>query len=125
MRNLKEGELVWLVDYSLKRCEYKLGRIIEIYTGNDGVVRSAIVKMAHGELNQPAVKLAPVFYDGVSEIENRAGDVGTTSNQLQKPLDSKNNVWKWKLLKFVKTQKWSKLKIFIIWDRKSVYPPEL
>ena len=30
VRNLKEGELVWLVDDSVKRCEYKLGRIIEI-----------------------------------------------------------------------------------------------
>ena len=87
VRNLKEGELVWLVDDS--RCDYKLGRIIEIFTGNDGVVRSARVKMAHGELNRPVVKLAPVFYDGVSEIENRAGDVGATSTQLQKPSDSK------------------------------------
>ena len=86
VRNLKEGELVWLVDDSVKRCEYKLG-IIEIFTVNDGVVRSAIVKMAHGELNRPVVKLAPVFYDGVSEIENRAGDVGATSNELEKPSD--------------------------------------
>ena len=90
MRNLKEGELVWLVDDSVKRCEFKLGRIVEIFTGNDGVVRSARVKMAQGELNRTVVKLAPVFYDGVSEIENRAGDVGATSNQLQKPSDSKN-----------------------------------
>ena len=89
VRNLKEGELVWLVDDSVKRCEYKLGRIIEIFTGNDGVVRSARVKLAHGELNRPVVKLAPVFYDGVSEIENRAGDVGATSDQLEKPSDSK------------------------------------
>ena len=89
VRNLKEGELVWLVDDSVKRCEYKLGRIIEIFTGNDGVVRSAIVKMAHGELYRPVVKLAPVFYNGVSEIKNRAGDVGATSNQLEKPSDSK------------------------------------
>ena len=32
VRNLKEGELVWLVDDSVKRCEHKLGRIIEIFT---------------------------------------------------------------------------------------------
>ena len=43
VRNLKEGELVWLVDDFVKRCEYKLGRIIEIFTGNDGVLRSARV----------------------------------------------------------------------------------
>ena len=89
VRNLKEGEFVWLLDYSVKRCEYKLGRIIQKFTGNDGVVRSARVKMAHGELNWPVVNLAPVFYDGVSEIENRAGDVGATSNQLEKPSDCK------------------------------------
>ena len=89
VRNLKEGELGWLVDDSVKRCEYTLGRIIEIFTGNDGAVRSARVKMAHGELNLQVVKLAPVFYDGVSEIENRPGDVGATSNQLRKPSDSK------------------------------------
>ena len=89
VRNLKEGELVWIVDDSVKRCEYKMGRISEIYTGNDGVVRSARVKMAHEELNRPLVKLTPVFCDGVFEIENRAGDVGATSNYLQKPSDSK------------------------------------
>ena len=89
MRILKEGELVWLVDDPVKSCEYKLGRIIEFFTGNDGVVRLARVKMAHGELNRQVVKLAPVFYDGVSEIANRAADVGATSNQLQKPSDGK------------------------------------
>ena len=89
MQKLKEGELVWLIDDSVKHCEYKLGQIVEIFTGNDGDVSSARVKMAHGELNRPVVKLEPVFYDGVSEIKIRAGDVGATSNQLQNPLDSK------------------------------------
>ena len=87
VRNLKVGEFAWLVD--VKRCEYKLGRIIEIFTGNDGVVRSARVKIEHGELNLQVVKLAPVFYDDVFEIKNRSGDIGATSNQLKKPSDSK------------------------------------
>ena len=87
VRNLKEGELVWMVDESVKRCEYKMGRVIQVFKGNDGVVRSARVKMAHGEFNRPVVKLAPVFYDGVSEIENRAGDVGATSEQKHEPSD--------------------------------------
>ena len=81
VRNQKED--------SLNHCYYKLGRIFEIFTGNCGVVRSARVKMAHGELNWLVVKLAPVFCDGVSEIENRASNVGATSNQLQRPSDSK------------------------------------
>ena len=45
--------------------------------------------MAHRELNRPVVKLAAVFYDGVSKIKNRACDVGATSNQQQEPSDSK------------------------------------
>ena len=90
MRNLKEGDLVWLVDEPVKRCEYKLGQFMLTFTGNDGVLRSVRVKMAHGELIQSVVKLAPVFYDGVFKIETRAGDAGATSNELQKPSDSKN-----------------------------------
>ena len=50
--------------------------------------------MAHGELNRSIVKSAPVFYDGVSEIENRAGDVGATSNQLQKQSESRKQLLK-------------------------------
>ena len=65
VRNLKEDELVLLVDDCVKRCENKLGQIIGIFTGNDGVARSARVKRAHGELNRPVIKLAPVFYDGL------------------------------------------------------------
>ena len=35
---------------------------------------------------------------------------------------ARNNVWNWKNLEFVKTQKWSKLKTFTSWDQKSVHP---
>ena len=45
--------------------------------------------MAHEELKRPVVKLAPVFYDGVSEIRNKASDVDAISNYLLKPSDSK------------------------------------
>jgi hypothetical protein len=49
--------------------------------------------MAHGELKRPVVKLAPVFYDGVSEIENKAGDVGATSDSVisTKQVDDMNS----------------------------------
>ena len=76
-----------MVDDSVKQCEYKMGRVIKVFKGDDGVVRSTRVKMAHGEFNRPVVKLAPVFYNGVSEIENRAGDVGATNEQKQEPSD--------------------------------------
>ena len=124
VRNLKKGELVWLVDDSVKRCEYKFGQIIEIFTGKDGVVRSARVKMAHGELNRPVVNLAPVFYDGVSEIENRSDDVGATSNEPQKPSDSKKYFLKLKKLEICQNSKMVKTENFTSWDLKSVHPPD-
>ena len=40
-------------------------------------------------LTGQSFKLAPIFYDGVFDIENMASDVGATLNQLQKPSDSK------------------------------------
>ena len=47
------------------------------------------------------MKLAPVFYDGVSVIEDRAGDNGATSNQQQEPLDSRKWLLKLKKLRIV------------------------
>ena len=76
-RNLKVGELVWLVDDQLKRCYYRMARVIEVYPGGDGVVRSAKIKTAEGELRRPVVKLAPVFYECFRD-ENRAGNVGAS-----------------------------------------------
>ena len=35
VRNRKEGELVWPVDDSVKRCEYKVHWIVEIFTKDD------------------------------------------------------------------------------------------
>ena len=83
---------MWLVDDSVERCEYKVGRIVEIFNEND--VRPACCatsenQMAQGVLNLPVEKSAPAFCDGVSEVENRARDVRATSNRLQKPSDSR------------------------------------
>ena len=41
---LKERELVWMADDSIKGCEYKMGRVIQVFIGDDGVVRSASQK---------------------------------------------------------------------------------
>ena len=67
-----------MIDDSEKRFEIKIGQVIEMFKGDNGVVRSARVKMAHGEFNRLLVKFAPVLSVGVSEIKNRAGDVGIT-----------------------------------------------
>ena len=75
----KEGEIVGIVDESMKIWEFKMGRIMHVFKHNDGVVRSA----RDGEFNRSMVKLALASYDGVSEIKNWAGDACATIEQKQ------------------------------------------
>ena len=74
-RILKVGDLVWLIEESVRRHENKMARVIEVFPGADGVIRSAVIKTSDGIFRRPAVKLAPVFYECFRD-ENRAGDVG-------------------------------------------------
>ena len=46
-----------------------------------------MVDDSHGELNKSVVKLAQVFYDGVSEMENWAGDVDAKAKRNHGPSD--------------------------------------
>ena len=42
VRQLEVNDLVWIVDKYVKRAHYKMGRVLEVYHGSDGRVRSAI-----------------------------------------------------------------------------------
>ena len=46
--------------------------------------------------NEPASGEGPVFYNGVSDIENAAGDVNATWNQYKSHQTAKNYIWNWK-----------------------------
>ena len=37
-QNLKKDDLVWIIDDQAKRCDYKMGRVLEVYPGSDGIV---------------------------------------------------------------------------------------
>ena len=82
-RVLKVGELVWLIDESVRRHESKMARVTEVFPGADGVIRSTSIKTADEVLRRPAVKLAPVFYECFRD-ENRAGDVGARHSENTK-----------------------------------------
>ena len=61
-QNLKKIVLVWIMDDQEKRCDCKMGLVLETYLGSDGIVRSALIKSRYGSvLKRPCVKLAPVF----------------------------------------------------------------
>ena len=55
--NLKIGDLVLLADDDCRAMQWKIGRIKEVYTGNDGLVRVVKVKTQQCDLIRPIVKL--------------------------------------------------------------------
>ena len=89
VRQLEVNDLVWIKDENVKRARYKIGRVLEVYHGSDGRVRSALVKTEDGKLKRPVVKLAPMFYESVFQEKNRAGNVGA-SHQKTRNFDSEH-----------------------------------
>ena len=68
----KLSEFVWvLVDSFIQSV---IRQTFQVFTGEDGVVRTARDKMTHREENRPFVKVAPVFHVGVSKTK-----IGQTS----------------------------------------------
>ena len=56
-RNLKEGDMVLIVDNTMPRSKWLLGRVVEILPGRDGYVRAAQVKTKNSTLCRPISKL--------------------------------------------------------------------
>ena len=83
IRQLEVNDLVWIVDENVKRARYKMARLLEVYHGSNGRVRSALVKIEDGKLKRPVVKLAPKFYESVFREKNRAGIVGASHRQAK------------------------------------------
>ena len=88
VRQLEVNGLVWIIDDNVKRAHYKMSRVLGVYHGSDGRVRSALVKTEDGKLKRPVVKLAPMFYESVFQEKNRAGNVGASHQQA-----TKRSIW--------------------------------
>lgn len=56
-RNFRVGDLVIVADETLPRRLWKLGRIVAVQPGSDGLVRQATVRTAHGRFQRPTSKL--------------------------------------------------------------------
>ena len=84
VRHLGVSDLAWIVDENVKRAHYKMSRVLEVYHGSDGRVRSALVKTEDGKLKRPVVKLAPMLYESVFREKNRAGNFGASQLRDQK-----------------------------------------
>lgn len=55
--NLKIDDLVLIIDENSTPLHWKRGRIIELYSGRDSVIRSVKLKTQNGELVRPVIKL--------------------------------------------------------------------
>ena len=56
-RNFKKGDLVLLSCDNAPRSHWPMGRILETYPSNDGIVRKVKVKTPNSELIRPSGKL--------------------------------------------------------------------
>jgi len=63
--NLKVDDIVLVVDELTHRNQWPLGRIVQVFTGPDGLVRSATVKTQSSVLKRPVTKLC--FLEGATE----------------------------------------------------------
>ena len=71
---MENGDLVRLINESVKTHFWKMARVIEVYPGGDGVVQSTYIKTADRRLRRRAVKSAPLFYE-CSREGKRATDL--------------------------------------------------
>ena len=84
LRQLEVNDLVWIVDENVKPAHYKMGRVLKVYHGSDGRVRSPLVKTEDGKLKRPVVKLTLLFYGRVFREKNRDGNVGASHQKAEK-----------------------------------------
>jgi hypothetical protein len=66
-RNLEVDDTVIVVNEKLPRGQWLLGRIIEVFPGGDGLVRTAKVKTTSGEFVRPITHLCPVDFTTKAE----------------------------------------------------------
>lgn len=75
-RNLTPGDLVLLIDPNTPRGSWPLGRIVEVRPGEDGVVRSAVVRTATTELTRPVAKICLLEEESTQELSHSDDKAG-------------------------------------------------
>ncbi|XP_064624606.1 uncharacterized protein LOC135486053 [Lineus longissimus] len=63
-RNVQEGDVVLLKEDNLTRNQWPLARVMKVFPGADGMVRSALVKIATSEYQRPIAKMCLIEESG-------------------------------------------------------------
>ena len=56
-RNVQPGDLVLIAEDNVVRNRWPFGRVVEVFIGQDGGVRSARIKTANGVFHRPITKI--------------------------------------------------------------------
>ena len=62
-KNLQVNDVVLVVSSDSHRAHWPLGRVIEVYPGKDGLIRSVKLQVGDKQLVRPVVKLCPLELD--------------------------------------------------------------
>ena len=84
MNNLRKGDMVIIKEDNLPPMKWPLGRILNVFAGDDGAVRVADVKTSTGVYKRAIQKLAPLFPEEHSELstdQTTQGDIGSSRQE--------------------------------------------
>jgi len=59
--NLREGDVVLVIDEDAPRSKWPMGRIVSVRTGSDGLVRSVCIALDGSERERPVHKVIKLF----------------------------------------------------------------
>jgi hypothetical protein len=65
--NVKIGDVVKICEEGVRRGDWAIGRVVDVFPGQDGVVRVAKVRTFHGYLVRPVAKLVVIVLDKGTE----------------------------------------------------------
>ena len=74
-RNMKEGDLVLVLEQQLARNQWPVGRVLEVHEGADGLVHSARIRVRGNEVVRPIRKLS-VLEEVLTEQDKDKGAQG-------------------------------------------------
>ena len=78
--NISIGDVVLIEEEKVKRNKWRLGKVIEIVRGKDGVIRGAVMETAKEKMSRPLQKLYP--------LEVREASVATKDDVVEEAGDS-------------------------------------
>ncbi|KRZ69656.1 hypothetical protein T10_8747 [Trichinella papuae] len=76
------GDIVLIAEENVNKGRWMMGRVLELFYGRDGIVRSVQLKVANGEMTRPMKKLRLLEAAIVDGVPQSSGEDVTDSNRI-------------------------------------------